>query len=284
MAEILDGRAYAKLINQDTKQRVEKLVSQGIQPGMAVILVGDDPASKIYTRTKQRKAAKLGINCLLKTYPATVSQDELLAEIRKLNADPTVNAIMVQEPLPDHIDNQALVGEIAPEKDVDGFNPVNVGKLYNNFPGHYPVSCTPKGIVMALDHYHVPITGANVVIVGRSILVGRPLQSLLINRDATVTICGRRTNNLTDRLRHADIVVVAVGKPGLVSGNDLKKGAVVIDVGINRLENGKLVGDVDFESASQVASLITPVPGGVGPLTVAAMEAQTVDLAEWQNE
>ncbi len=284
MAELINGRAFAKEINRDTQQRVERLKQRGIQPKMAVILVGDDPASKIYTRTKQKKAAQLGIDCLLKTYPASVTQEEMMAEIQQLNEDPQVNAIMVQEPLPDHLDNMALVGQIAPEKDVDGFHPVNVGKLYNNFPGHYPVSCTPRGIVMALDHYHVPLAGANVVIIGRSILVGRPLQSLLINRDATVTICGRKTKNIQDRLKTADIVVVAAGKPGLVNGDDLKDGAVVIDVGINRLPSGKVVGDVDFDSAQQVASLITPVPGGIGPLTVAVMEAQTVDLTEWQNE
>lgn len=284
MAELINGRAYAKEINRDTQQRVERLKQHGIQPKMAVILVGDDPASKIYTRTKQKKAAQLGIDCLLKAYPASVTQEEIMAEIQQLNEDPHVNAIMVQEPLPDHLDNMALVGQIAPEKDVDGFHPVNVGKLYNNLPGHYPVSCTPRGIVMALDHYNVPLAGANVVIIGRSILVGRPLQSLLINRDATVTICGRKTNNIKDRLKTADIVVVAAGKPGLVNGDNLKEGAVVIDVGINRLPSGKLVGDVDFDSAQQVASLITPVPGGIGPLTVAVMEAQTVDLTEWQNE
>ena len=284
MAELINGRAYAKEINRDTQQRVERLKQHGIQPKMAVLLVGDDPASKIYTRTKQKKAAQLGIDCLLKAYPASVTQEEIMAEIQQLNEDPHVNAIMVQEPLPDHLENMALVGQIAPEKDVDGFHPVNVGKLYNNFPGHYPVSCTPRGIVMALDHYNVPLAGANVVIIGRSILVGRPLQSLLINRDATVTICGRKTNNIKDRLKTADIVVVAAGKPGLVNGDNLKEGAVVIDVGINRLPSGKLVGDVDFDSAQQVASLITPVPGGIGPLTVAVMEAQTVDLTEWQKE
>lgn len=284
MTEIIDGRAYAKEINRETRQRVDRLQQRGIQPKMAVILVGDDPASKIYTRTKQKKATQLGIACLLKTYPASVTQEELLADIQLLNDDPQVNAIMVQEPLPSHLDNLALISQIAPEKDVDGFHPVNVGKLYNNFPGHYPVSCTPRGIMMALDHYHVPLAGANVVVVGRSILVGRPLQSLLINRDATVTICGRKTKNLAERLKTADIVIVAAGHPGLVNGEDLKAGAVVIDVGINRLPSGKLVGDVDFDSAKEVARLITPVPGGVGPLTVAVMEAQTVDLTEWQNE
>lgn len=284
MATIIDGRAYAKEINRETKQRVDRLKERGIIPKMAVILVGDDPASKIYTRTKQKKAKALGISCQLLSYPVEVSQAELTAEIERLNADPTVNAIMVQEPLPAHIDNMALVGHIAPAKDVDGFHPLNVGKLYNNFPGHYPISCTPRGIMMALDHYHVPLAGADVVIIGRSILVGRPLQSLLINRDATVTMCGRKTPHLVDRLRQADIVVVAAGKPNWITGDDIKQGSVVIDVGINRLADGKLVGDVDFASASQVAGAITPVPGGVGPLTVAVMEAQTVDLTEWQHE
>ncbi|WP_295747126.1 tetrahydrofolate dehydrogenase/cyclohydrolase catalytic domain-containing protein [uncultured Limosilactobacillus sp.] len=284
MATIIDGRAYAKEINRETKQRVDRLKKRGIIPKMAVVLVGDDPASKIYTRTKQKKAKALGISCQLLRYPAAVSQAELTAEIERLNADQTVNAIMVQEPLPAHIDNMALVGRIAPEKDVDGFHPVNVGKLYNNFPGNYPISCTPRGIMMALDHYQVPIAGADVVIVGRSILVGRPLQSLFINRDATVTMCGRKTPHLLNRLRQADIVVVAAGKPNWITGDDLKQGSVVIDVGINRLADGKLVGDVDFVSASQVAGTITPVPGGVGPLTVAVMEAQTVDLTEWQHE
>lgn len=284
MATIIDGRAYAKEINQQTKQRVDWLKQRGIVPKMAVILVGDDPASKIYTRTKQKKAKALGIGCQLLRYPVEVTQEELTAEIERLNKDQTVNAIMVQEPLPEHIDNMALVSHISPEKDVDGFNPVNVGRLYNNFPGHYPVSCTPRGILMVLDHYHVPLAGADVVIVGRSILVGRPLQSLLINRDATVTMCGRKTPNLVNRFRQADIVVVAAGKPRWITGNEIKKGSVVIDVGINRLADGKLVGDVDFASARQVAGAITPVPGGVGPLTVAVMEAQTVDLTEWQHE
>lgn len=284
MGKILDGRSYAKQINEQTRARVEQLKKKGIQPGIAVILVGDDPASKIYTRNKQRQAAKLGINCLLKHYPTEVSQEQLIAEIQSFNRDPRINAIMVQEPLPSQINNMDLVSHIAPEKDVDGFHPLNVGKLYNHFPGHYPVSCTPRGIVAALDHYQVPLAGANVVIIGRSILVGRPLQALLVNRDATVTMCGRQTRDLTGRLHQADIVVVAAGHPGLVHGSDLKKGSVVIDVGINRLADGRLVGDVDFASASQVASLITPVPGGVGPLTVAMLEAQTVDLTEWQNE
>ena len=216
--------------------------------------------------------------------PASTTQAELVQAVEHLNSDPSIHAILVQEPLPNHLDDTAIVNLIDPLKDVDGFHPINVGKLYNNVQGNYPVACTPRGIMTMLHHYHVPLASQDVVIVGRSTLVSRPLQALLINEDATVTITGRRTKDLAKRTREADILVVAAGVPNLIKADAVKPGATVIDVGINRLDDGTIVGDVDFESVKEVAGMITPVPGGVGPMTIASLMEQTVDLAEWSAE
>lgn len=285
MVELIDGKQLAKQLNEETATRVAALKKRGITPGIAVILVGDDPASAIYTRNKHRKAEKLGMKSVLKTFPADASQEEVMACVQELNNDPSIHAILVQSPLPKHFDEKALDNAIIPEKDVDGFHPYNVGRLYNDDPDkRYPVSCTPRGVLKMLDHYNVDLDGKDVVVMGRSILVGKPMQSLLQNRNATVTMLSAHTKDEEFYMRHADILIVAIGHPQFVKAQDVKKGAVVIDVGINRLEDGSLCGDVDFENVKEKASLITPVPGGVGPMTIASLMAQTVDLAEWSEE
>lgn len=285
MVELIDGKQLAKQLNEETATRVAALKKRGITPGIAVILVGDDPASAIYTRNKHRKAEKLGMKSVLKTFPADASQEEVMACVQELNNDPSIHAILVQSPLPKHFDEKSLDNAIIPEKDVDGFHPYNVGRLYNDDPDkRYPVSCTPRGVLKMLDYYNVDLDGKDVVVMGRSILVGKPMQSLLQNRNATVTMLSAHTKDEEFYMRHADILIVAIGHPQFVKAQDVKEGAVVIDVGINRLEDGSLCGDVDFENVKEKASLITPVPGGVGPMTIASLMAQTVDLAEWSEE
>ena len=283
MTNIIDGRKIAKELNDKTKKRVEKLNAQGITPGIVVILIGDNPASIIYTRNKHRTAEKLGMKSILRKFPKDVSQTEVLQAIHHYNDDPTIHAILIQLPLPKHLNQTELIEAIAPEKDVDGFNSKNVGKLYNNENGHYPVSCTARGIMTLLHSYLDKIEGKNVTIIGRSILVSRPLQSLLINENATVTMVSLHTDNIDYYTKHADILVVAAGKPNLIKKDQVKLGATVIDVGINRMANHHLVGDVDCDDVKEVAENITPVPGGVGPMTIATLMQQTVDLAEWNK-
>ena len=283
MTNIIDGRKIAKELNAKTKKRVEKLNAQGITPGIVVILIGDNPASIIYTRNKHRTAEKLGMKSILRKFPKDVSQTEVLQAIHHYNDDPTIHAILIQLPLPKHLNQTELIEAIAPEKDVDGFNSRNVGKLYNNEDGHYPVSCTSRGIMTLLHSYLDKIEGKNVTIVGRSILVSRPLQSLLINENATVTMVSLHTDNIDYYTKHADILVVAAGKPNLIKKDQVKLGATVIDVGINRMANHHLVGDVDCDDVKEVAENITPVPGGVGPMTIATLMQQTVDLCEWNR-
>lgn len=283
MATIIDGRALAKKTNQATAVRTAELAQKGVTPGIAVVIAGDDPASLIYTRNKHKKAMKLGINSILKQFPADISQDELLAEIELLNNDDTIDGILVQQPMPSQIDPEVITSAISPQKDVDGLNPENLGKLFAGKKGQYPIACTPRGIMTMLTEYNVPLEGASVVIVGRSILVGKPLLALLNNANATVTMAGRKTKNISALTRSADILIVAAGVPHLIKADDVKNGAVVIDVGINRLSSGKLTGDVDFENVKQKVSLITPVPGGVGPMTIASLMAQTVNLAQWRH-
>ncbi len=283
MTNIIDGRKIAKELNAKTKKLVEKLNAQGITPGIVVILIGDNPASIIYTRNKHRTAEKLGMKSILRKFPKDVSQTEVLQAIHHYNDDPTIHAILIQLPLPKHLNQTELIEAIAPEKDVDGFNSRNVGKLYNNEDGHYPVSCTSRGIMTLLHSYLDKIEGKNVTIVGRSILVSRPLQSLLINENATVTMVSLHTDNIDYYTKHADILVVAAGKPNLIKKDQVKPGATVIDVGINRTANHHLVGDVDFDDVKEVAENITPVPGGVGPMTIATLMQQTVDLCEWNR-
>ena len=284
MTTIIDGKALAKKINAQTKELVAQLKEkQNIIPGIAVVIAGDDAASLIYTRNKHNKAIKLGINSVLKKFPADVSQDELLAEIEKLNNDDTIDAILVQQPLPPQLDPEVITNAILPAKDVDGLNPLNLGKLFANQHGNYPVACTPRGIMRMLAEYNIDLQGKNAVIVGRSILVGKPLLALLNNANATVTMAGRSTSDLSALTKTADILIVATGVPNLIKATDVKSGAVVIDVGINRLSNGKLTGDVDFAAVKTKAQAITPVPGGVGPMTIATLMEQTVDLAQWRH-
>ena len=284
MTTIIDGKTLAKKINAQTQKLVAQLKEkQNITPGIAVVIAGDDAASLIYTRNKHNKAIKLGINSVLKKFPADVSQDELLAEIEKLNHDDTIDAILVQQPLPPQLDSEVITNAILPTKDVDGLNPLNLGKLFANQHGNYPVACTPRGIMRMLSEYNIDLQGKNAVIVGRSILVGKPLLALLNNANATVTMAGRNTGDLSALTKTADILIIATGVPNLIKALDVKPGAVVIDVGINRLSNGKLTGDVDFEAVKTKAQAITPVPGGVGPMTIATLMEQTVDLARWRH-
>ncbi|MCX2186704.1 MULTISPECIES: bifunctional 5,10-methylenetetrahydrofolate dehydrogenase/5,10-methenyltetrahydrofolate cyclohydrolase [Limosilactobacillus] len=283
MATVIDGRQLATELNQATAKRTAKLATRGITPGIVVILVGDDPASLIYTRNKHRRAEKMGIRSVLEKLPADVDQATVMAAIDRYNQDDTIDAILVQEPLPAHLDGLAITNAIRPDKDIDGLHPINLGKLYANQPGHYPVACTPRGVMTILRHYNVELAGKNATLVGRSILVGKPLAAMLDNANATTTVVNRYTPNLSKVTRQADILVVAAGSPHLITREDVKPGAVVIDVGINRLPSGKLTGDVDFNDVRDIASLITPVPGGVGPMTIASLMAQTVDLAEWRQ-
>ena len=283
MATLIDGRTVAKEVNENTAERVKRLASEGIVPGLAVILVGDDPASKIYTRMKDKKAKKLGIHSVLSTYPEDIRQDELLHDIRQFNADENINGILIQEPLPKHLDGDELLNAIDPGKDVDGFHPFNVGCLYNNVNANYPVSCTPRGIMTLLRHYQVNLDGARAVVIGRSILVGKPMAALLENANATVIVANSHTKNLTELTKQADILIVAAGVKHLVTGEMVKEGAVVIDVGMHQLADKTLTGDVDFDSVAPVAKMITPVPGGVGPMTIASLMEQTVDLTEWSH-
>ena len=284
MTTIIDGKALAKKINAQTQELVAQLKEkQNLIPGIAVVIAGDDAASLIYTRNKHNKAIKLGINSILKKFPADVSQDKLLAEIEKLNNDDTIDAILVQQPLPPQLDPEVITNAILPAKDVDGLNPLNLGKLFANQHGNYPVACTPRGIMRMLAEYNIDLQGKNAVIVGRSILVGKPLLALLNNANATVTMAGRSTSDLSALTKTADILIVATGVPNLIKATDVKSGAVVIDVGINRLSDGKLTGDVDFAAVKANAQAITPVPGGVGPMTIATLMEQTVDLAQWRH-
>lgn len=283
MAILIDGKKLAKQVNQHTTTRAAGLIERGIKPGIAVVLVGDDPASQIYTRNKHRLAEKMGLKSDLYRFPTDVKQSTVLGTIKELNNDDSIDAIIVQEPLPDHLDAVAITNAISPAKDVDGLHPDNLGKLFGNQPGNYPVACTPRSIMRIFSYYQVPLAGANVVIVGRSILVGKPLLALLANANATVTIAGRHTKNLRELTTQADILIVATGIAHFIGKDDVKPGAVVIDVGMDRLPSGKLTGDVDFAAVEPIAKMITPVPGGVGPMTIASLMEQTVDLAEWRR-
>lgn len=278
-ARILDGKRISQQLLERIGQRVAERTAEGLPPpGLAVVLVGNDPASAVYVRNKRRACATVGFHSFDYDLPASTSQDELFALIDKLNADPAVHGILVQSPLPRHVDEDALVDRIDPRKDVDGFHPTNVGLLVLRRLGLRP--CTPKGVMTLLGHTDRPVRGRDAVIVGVSNHVGRPLALELLIAGATVTCCHKFTRDLADHVRRADIVIVAVGRPGLVKGEWIKPGAVVIDVGINRLENGKLVGDVEFAPAAERAAWITPVPGGVGPMTVATLIENTLEAAQ----
>jgi methylenetetrahydrofolate dehydrogenase (NADP+)/methenyltetrahydrofolate cyclohydrolase len=282
-AKIIDGKAIAAQVRADVAERVKALLAQGIQPGLAAVLVGDDPASHIYVGSKQKACAEVGMYSERVELPADVSQAEVLAEIERLNADPKISGMIVQLPVPEHISELALQMAVAPEKDVDCLGPTNVGLLARGKGLLLPA--TPYGIVELMVRAGIEIEGRDVVVVGRSGLVGMPLAIMLAQKNdranATVTICHTRTRDTAEHTRRADILVVAAGRARAVSGDMVKPGAVVIDVGINRTEDG-IVGDVDFEQAKEVAGAITPVPGGVGPMTVAMLLVNTVAAAEAQ--
>lgn len=273
MTQILDGKKLREKLLTDLKQKIDRFQTK---PTLVVILVGENPASKIYVNNKKKTAEELGINSQVINYPANISEEELLAKIEELNNNKDVTAILVQLPLPEHISKENVINAIAPEKDVDGFTPYNFGKLFSGeIPTVYP--CTPKGILLLLDEYGIELEGKHVVVVGRSNIVGRPLSQMLLNRNATVTVCHSKSN--LDIIKTADVVISAVGK-NIIEGEMLKLGSVVVDVGIFKDENGKTRGDVNFESASQVTSYISPVPGGVGPMTIASLMLNTVELFE----
>lgn len=280
MATRIDGKAVAAKIRAQVAQDVEALKARGICPGMAVVLVGDDPASKIYVNNKKKACAETGIYSEEHLLPAETTQEELLALIKKLNADEKIHGILVQSPLPKHLDEKLVVEHIDPRKDVDAFHAYNVGKIMIGDFTFLP--CTPAGVIELIRSTGVPIEGKNCVVVGRSNIVGKPMAMLLLHNNGTVTICHSRTKNLAEICRGADILVAAVGKPKFITADMVKPGAVVIDVGMDRDENGKLCGDVDFDAVEPIASYITPVPGGVGPMTIAMLMKNAVRAAEIQ--
>ena len=279
--QILHGRPVADKVLAEVKAGVAALKQKtGVEPTLAVILVGEDPASQIYVRNKKRAADEVDIASRDFLFPQGCTQAELLDTIRRINADPALHGILLQLPLPKGMDEDQAVAAIAPQKDADGLHPMSLGNLLGGKPTAVP--CTPAGCIEILDHYGIPIEGAEAVMVGRSRLVGKPLAQLLLARNATVTMCHTRTRDLAAHCRRADILCVAAGKPRVITGDMIKEGAVVIDVGVNRLDTGKLAGDVDFESASQRARAITPVPGGVGPMTIAMLMKNTLLAATRQ--
>lgn len=276
--KLLEGKKVAQALDETMTKRVEELKKKGVTPGLAVILVGDNSASAVYVRNKKRRAEKLGIDFQLIHFDATVTEDELLKKIDELNHDENVDGFIVQLPVPDHIDEDKVIEAIDPRKDVDGFTPISVGNLWIGTPLTKPA--TASGILMMLDHYNVDLDGKNVVIVGRSNIVGKPTAALMLNRNATVTITHSHTKNLKEITSKADVLVVAIGKAKFITKEYVKDQAIVVDVGMDRDENGKLCGDVDFDDVKQKAAMMTPVPGGVGPMTITALVDQVIELAE----
>ena len=277
-AQIIDGKAIAQEVRSEWKVRAEALKARGTTPGLAVIIVGEDAASKIYVGNKVKACAELGIHSEHIALPADTPEAVLLEKIAGLNANPAIHGILVQLPVPKHIDSHKVLEAISPDKDVDGFHPMNVGALVTGNMRFAP--CTPYGAMKLLEKAGVEIEGKHAVVVGRSNIVGKPMALMLLHKNATVTICTSKTHDLAHHTRDADILVVATGKAQMITGDMIKPGAAVIDVGINRLPCGKLVGDVDFDSAKEVAGWITPVPGGVGPMTITMLVANTVQAAE----
>jgi len=277
-ATLMDGVAVSKAIRAQWQQRVEALKARGVTPGLAVILVGENPASQVYVRHKVKACGEVGLYSEVHQFPASVPQETVLAKIEELNRDPKIHGILVQLPLPPHFDNGRVLEVIAAEKDADGFHLYNLGGLVSGGAVFPP--CTPYGVMALLDYYRIPIEGSNAVVVGRSNIVGKPMALMLLARSATVCICTSKTRDLKQFTSLADILVVATGKAKMITGEMIKPGSTVIDVGTNRLPDGKLVGDVDFEAARQRAAFITPVPGGVGPMTVTMLIANTVQAAE----
>jgi len=276
-AKIIDGKALAARVKESVKKEVEKLKGEGVSPGLAVILVGEDPASQIYVRSKHRSCEELGIKSFQYHLPEKTTQDELVELVNTLNSHLEVSGILVQLPLPEHLDAEAIIETIRPEKDVDGFHPINQGRLLAGLPGMLP--CTPAGVMELIRESGTQVQGKECVVVGRSNIVGKPQALLLLQQHGTVTVCHSRTTDLGAVTKRADILVAAVGKERLITREMVKPGAVVIDVGTNRRADGKLVGDVDFEGVSQVAGAITPVPGGVGPMTIAMLMKNTLETA-----
>ena len=276
-AQILDGKVMSEGLRKEISERVERLKEEGITPGLAVILVGNDPASEIYVRNKGNGCAETGMYSRTLQMPEETTQEELEAAIEKLNADPAIHGILVQLPLPKHLDEQAALAKILPEKDVDGFHLINAGHMLTGTEG--VVACTPRGALYMIKSTGLNLNGLEAVVIGRSNIVGKPMAMLLMRENCTVTICHSRTKNLAEHTRRADILVAAVGKAGFVTADMVKPGAVVIDVGINRVD-GKVKGDVDFEAVKEVAGWITPVPGGVGKMTITMLLANTVEAAE----
>lgn len=277
-ARILDGNALGQKLRAGFKQRAEELAAQGMRPGLAVILVGEDPASQVYVRNKVNACAQAGFHSEKHAYPADVDPKVVFDKIAELNADPKIHGILVQLPLPKQFDADAVLEAIAAEKDVDGFRAENVGALMQGQPCFIP--CTPYGAMKFFEEAGISLRGKEAVVVGRSNIVGKPMAMLLMHAGATVTVCHSQTRDLKAHCLRADVLVAAIGKPKMITGDMIKPGAVVIDVGINRLPDGKLCGDVDFESAKEVASAITPVPGGVGPMTITMLLANTLESAE----
>lgn len=282
MAEIINGKLVSSEIRDEISKDVADFKAEtGITPGLAVIIVGSNPASLVYVRNKAKACADVGINSFEIALPEEVTEAELLSRIAELNADSAVHGILVQLPLPSHIDQDTVINSISPKKDVDAFHPENVGRI---FIGNYSfLPCTPAGVIDLLDYYGISVSGKKCVVLGRSNIVGKPMAHLLLERNGTVTVCHSRTQNLADEIRSADILVVAIGRAEFVKGDMIKPGAVVIDVGINRCEDGKLRGDVEFESAVNVASYITPVPGGVGPMTITTLLKNTLLAARIEH-
>ena len=275
---LIDGKSLAASTRAALKDKVAQLAAKGARPGLAAVLVGDDPASRVYVRNKAKSCEETGLHSEVHELSKDTSEKDLLALVARLNKDPKIHGILVQLPLPRQINSDRVLAAISPAKDVDGFHAESLGALVQGLPGFVP--CTPAGVMEMLAHAKVPLAGARAVIVGRSTIVGKPLALLLLQKDATVTICHSRTKDLAARTREADVLIAAVGKAKLVTKDMVKPGACVIDVGINRLPDGKLAGDVDFDSVKEVAGSITPVPGGVGPMTIAMLIVNTVRSAE----
>jgi methylenetetrahydrofolate dehydrogenase (NADP+)/methenyltetrahydrofolate cyclohydrolase len=277
-ATIIDGNALAKQVRSEIATRTSALIAKGIKPGLAVLLVGEDPASQVYVRNKVKACEDVGMFSILERHPADLTEAKLLERIHELNRDPKIHGVLVQLPLPKHIDSHRVIEAIAPEKDVDGFHVANAGALMIGAPLFRP--CTPYGCMKMLESINYPTRGARAVVIGASNIVGKPMAMLLLQAGATVTICNSKTKDLSAHTKEADILVVATGKPKMVTADMVKPGAVVIDVGINRLPDGKLCGDVDFEGVKEIAGAITPVPGGVGPMTITMLLLNTLEAAE----
>ena len=273
--ELIDGKLVASKIREEIKDRVAEIKSKHSRiPGLAAILVGEDPASEIYVRNKRKACEDVGIYSEEHKLSGDIAQEDLLKLINRLNGDENINGILVQLPLPEHIDDSTVLNSVSPEKDVDGFHPINAGLLFEGKPRF--IACTPHGIIKMLEFYDIDIEGKNAVVLGRSNIVGKPASMLLLQKNATVTICHSRTRNLDAVLKSADLIVAAIGRAHFVTRKMVKKGSIIIDVGINRLDDGKLVGDVDFENVKDISSYITPVPGGVGPMTITMLLWNTV--------